>query len=112
MGIILFKMLTNKFLYRIPDIEQDRGFYCTANNNIKMNRLQQYVSKKALCLLNGMLMIDEKQRMDISKVMKCEWLQIYYERYGQKLALKSKLQNIPNQKRCQFTKQNQLFPLF
>ena len=116
LGIILYKMLTNKFLYKLPNSREDEYFYYIEKNiidmHLKINHLKKYINnKKILKLLNNMLNINENKRYSSIQILKCEWFESYYKKYSNVIELKSKLQNELNKKQLK-SKKMQSFPYY
>ena len=94
MGIILYKMLTNRCLYKLPDSTEDHRFNIIEENQIdsyvSMNHLQKHVPLKVIRLLNGMLNLDENKRFSVSQILKSQWFASYYKKFFIDIAVEKK----------------------
>eukprot|EP01084_Bolivina_argentea_P257085 433042_1 len=59
---------------------------------LQSNDLLKWVHPKALSLLNGLLNVDEIERLRSSDVLQHEWFESYYKRYSSQIDRKSSVQ--------------------
>eukprot|EP01084_Bolivina_argentea_P151221 263968_1 len=113
MGIILFKLITGSYPYVQADSEKDTGYWCIENANLKqyleINNLLQYVSGSVLDLLNGLLNMEEDERLLSADVIHHPWFKSYYSKYKDRIEQKSIEQK---QKRKEQKKKMKVFPYY
>ena len=95
LGIVFYEMVFGQTLYNYPYPDDD-GYGALKTHQIYKylvaNNLQHKIRKPALKVLEGLLHIDEKQRMDTSLILKNEWFSLYWNKYKNRIAQKSKSQ--------------------
>jgi len=95
-GIIMFFSVFGEYPYKTME-ETDFGGYWAIHNGklekyLRMENLLNMLSSNMLSLLNGLLNIDETQRLDSVKVLQHGWFTKYYQRYSGQINKKSVLQ--------------------
>ena len=107
LGIILYDMVFGKSLYNYPCADDDGYAALKANKLHKylcQSKLQHYIRKPAMKVLEGLLCVDESQRMDTSSILKNEWFSLYWNKYKGRITQKSKSQREKHLRQIQRTK--------
>ena len=60
--------------------------------NIVINNLSRYVHRSVFNLIEGLLSIDQEERMDTRQILSDVWFKHYYQRYKHRIEQKSKSQ--------------------
>eukprot|EP01083_Nonionella_stella_P000708 2010_1 len=95
LGVIMFQMLTGTNPYDFPS-DADDGYLA-----LKSKELQNYLAthglnasfkKEIVSLVEGLMNIDEEERMDTRQILTHEWFKHYYSRYKLRIEQKTRSQ--------------------
>lgn len=117
LGIIIFKLVNNKFLYTLPDEMEDDAFDALCNDKIskywKEHRYHKKIkiNSKLYTLLMNILCIEESDRFTAFQIITSPWFESYYKRYANRISKKAKLQKEYNAKLIKSGKMNK-FPYY
>jgi len=94
LGIIIYKMVFNDNPYYIQSIHDVRYNLLLQNNLCEVMKMHKLpITVKLVDILMKMLQIDERERSDISKLLKHPWLTSYYQKYKDRVSQRNKKGN-------------------
>ena len=103
-GVILYKLLTNQFLYELPNENDDKigGYIALTENNLKQfiisSKLKNRFTLTWFQLLVKMLCINEDQRWTTRQIMEHKLFETYYRKYQNRIQRKNMVQRKSNEK--------------
>lgn len=117
LGTMIFKLITNEFLYTLPDENEDQAMYALENDKIaqyfKQNKIHKKIkiNGKLYKLLMNVICIEESDRFNAFEMITSPWFESYYKRYAKRISKKAKSQQQLNAKLIKSGKMDR-FPIY